>query len=69
MAVEVTRQRRGCIGILYPQPAPGPALEGRTFREYPPMTLVTFLSYLLKFFSNQALLTALIALIQRLLSK
>jgi hypothetical protein len=31
------------------------------------MTLITFLSYLLKFLSNQALLTALIALIQKIL--
>jgi hypothetical protein len=69
MAIEVTRRRRGCIEILYPQLAPGPPLEGHPFRDYPPMTLVTFLSYLLKFFSNQALLTALIALIQRLLNK
>jgi hypothetical protein len=33
----------------------------------PPMTLIAFLSYLLKFLSNQALLTALMGAIQKLL--
>jgi hypothetical protein len=33
----------------------------------PTMTLITFLSYLLKFFSNPALISALISLIQKLL--
>jgi hypothetical protein len=33
----------------------------------PPMTLITFLSYLFKFLSNQALLTALLAMIQKIL--
>jgi hypothetical protein len=32
-----------------------------------PMTLIAFLSYLLKFLSNQALLTALLGAIQKLL--
>ena len=37
------------------------------FTEYSAMTLITFLSYLLKFLSNPALLSALLAMIQKLI--
>jgi hypothetical protein len=53
--------------VFYPQPEFSQSIEGYNSLRIPPMTLISFLSYLLKFLSNQALLTALIAAIQKLL--
>jgi hypothetical protein len=67
IAVEVTSGATVCIGILHPQVDFSPRSEGYFSFRIPPMTLIAFLSYLLKFLSNQALLTALIGALQKLL--
>jgi hypothetical protein len=67
IAVEVTSGAPFCIEILHPQVQFLPQSEGYFSLRIPPMTLIAFLSYLLKFLSNQALLTALMGAIQKLL--
>jgi hypothetical protein len=42
-------------------------MPSRVLADDCPMTLITFLSYLLKFLSNPALLAALISMIQKFL--